>query len=394
MTDMTDLTIMFWTINNTYSYKVYTLDTKKKEGEEESGPEVESLFRSRNRDVREKVTDVIDHIEPDIVVLVEYSVGTRTVIKNEKKEDDPNPPENAEENHEPEPEKTDDDKSVEISDRFGPYIYRKNLNKKKKDNTNDKSSNDRWDAQLMSVECSDLSEEKKDGELEKDKNKTQSFELYCVLWKKSKVKPVRNLAMEFEGKKKSLQFQPRYPASMIFALKEKPQTKFTLVMFHAKHEKKDELNNSEIPSPIRDLSELKRINDAVNSSRKTPVILAGNFELDFKKESKPTKFQPLTDLGFKVHINDKTEFAKKENDENPAPTVRAASSEHSNNDEPAKLDLTRACDNILTVNFEEHNTTTGQEKPYDFIKEDCKNDVDEALTVSNHLPIYVTVRLK
>ena len=363
---MTDLTIMFWTINNTYSYKVYTLDTKKKDGEEESGPEVESLFRSRNRDVREKVTDVIDHIEPDIVVLVEYSVGTRTVIKNEKKEDD-----NAEENPEPAPEKTDDDKSVEIFDRFGPYIYRKNLNKKKNDNTNDKSSKDRWDAQLMSVECSDLSEEKKDGELEKDKEKTQSFELYCVLWKKSKVKPVRNLAMEFEGKKKSLQFQPRYPASMIFALKEKPQTKFTLVMFHAKHEKKDELNNSEIPSSIRDLSELKRINDAVNSSRKTPLILAGNFELD-----DTTEFKPLEDLRFDVHITGKTEFAKKENDENP---------------------LTRACDNILTVNFEEPKTSTGREKPngiYDFIKEDCKNDVDEALTVSNHLPIYVTVRLK
>lgn len=390
--DMTDLTIMFWTINNTYSYKVYTLDTKKKDGEEEPGPEIESLFRSRNRDVREKVTDVIDHIQPDVVVLVEYSVGTSTVIKNEIREDDPNPPETAEENHEPEPEKTDDNKPVEIFDRFGPYIYRKNLNKKKKDNTNDKSSKDHWDAQLISVECSDLSEEKKDGELEKDKGKTKSSELYCVLWKKSKVKPVRNLAMEFEGKKKSLQFQPRYPASMIFALKDKPQTKFTLVMFHAKHEKKDDLNNSEISSPIRDLSELKRLNDAVNSSRKTPVILAGNFELDDS-----TKFKPLKDLGFQVHITGKTEFTKKENDKNESPSAQVIS-EHptapDQNDEPAKFDLTRACDNILTVNFEEPQTPTGREKPYDFIKEDCKDDVDEALTVSNHLPIYVTVRLK
>ena len=404
---MAELKIMFWNIHNAYSYKVrmLTADDEAAEeddqaqgangGEAQAGEEskkdepqrVERLFRLRNREVSKKVSEVVKNINPDLVVLVDYSLGQYKLITdddNTQEGEQGNPG-----NGNPPEDNTPSGESgsqVTFFDRFGPYQYKSDLNNLyKKD-----GSKRAWDVQLVAMNASDLFKGKATAF---EKGKATAFELYSVLWDKAKLKAEEHLATETDGKKGKLTFQPRSPATTLFSLKDQPETKFRLFVFHGPTKKKDATKDERVTS-IKNLSALKKLDEAINGTKKTkkmPLLLAGNFNLDRDDPAEKVAYKPLEDLGLKARINGKTEFAKKAQGEKaePAADEGDAKPEAGKAEDADKLELTSAC-NIFTLNFEEGGS---QGSIYDFIKEDCENDVDQALAVSNHLPIHVTVRL-
>lgn len=398
---MAELKIMFWNIHNAYSYKVHmlTADDEAAEeddqaqgangGEAQAGEEskkdepqrVERLFRLRNREVSKKVSEVVKNINPDLVVLVDYSLGQYKLITDDdnSQEGEQGSPGNGN----PPGDNTPSGESgsqVTFFDRFGPYQYKSDLNNLyKKD-----GSKRAWDVQLVAMNASDLFE-----------GEATAFELYGVLWDKAKLKAEEHLATETDGKKGKLTFQPRSPATTLFSLKDQPETKFRLFVFHGETKKKDATKDERVTS-IKNLSALKKLDEAINGTKKTkkmPLLLAGNFNLDRDDPDEKVAYNPLLEgLGLKVCINGKTEFEKKAQGEKaePAADEGDAKPEAGKAEDADKLELTSACDNIFTLNFEEGGS---QGSIYDFIKEDCENDVDQALAVSNHLPISVIVRL-
>jgi len=373
---MAELKIMFWNIQNVYDFKIVTpaelVLEESIRGEPEMGAEKLKklkensikLFQTHGIEHREHVASIIGAVNPDIVAIVEFSVGkadlelTGTVPQGMGK--------------------TVVNALVEF-DHWGARQYQVSLN----DHYKETLKLDRWWASSMSpVNCSDIiANLKNERKVEKIEHSNSMFELYGLLWDTRKVELVGDFAIDNLGPDGSLHFPQRSPGVAWFKDKGSGR-QFLLVMIHSVFGEGTAEEVRKLRSkPIRAISQLNVVQQAVK--RFNPMAVAGDFNLDFSKNK--ASFDPLLeDIKFRARIEGKTSLGK--------PAIRSKGAYVRN-----------AYDNIFTLNFA-NDTAKGEIK--DFVRdefrvrapgdsgwdEDALQKIENALKVSDHLPVFATLR--
>jgi len=350
-------TIMFWNIENVYDYKIVTPDElelekqnqteeekKAKEGEELAALKKKSknLFQQTGTAHREQVASIIKAVDPDIVVLVELSVRRSELLKSGK---------------------VSDTKFVEF-DHWGPRQYQVSLN--------DLYEKERWWASATSqVNCSDLVKGlDAAGNVKTITHRNTMFELYGLLWDTKKVDLVGDFRVTDRGTNGKLNFFQRNPGVARFQEVGETKRQFLLVMVHSGYGGKDEAVLKKRGKVISNLMYLNDVDRAINGPKFSPVVVAGDFNLDYESHAeyyKPLK-QERAGKAFKARINGKTSLRKK---------LSGTSY------------TLHAYDNIFTRGFANDDSPGGIK---DFVKDKFEEQLEKALQISNHLPVYATVR--
>lgn len=365
---------MFWNIQNVYDFKIVAPAELALEELIKGQPTMSSrklrdlkansknFFEKKKIEYRDRIAAIIGAVNPDIIAIVEFSVGKGDLELSGKV------PEGV--------EQTVKNALVEF-DHWGPRQYQVSLN----DYYKDVLGLDRWWASsVSSVNCSDIiAKIKEDWKVQKIEHSNSMFELYGLLWDERKVEMVGDFAIDNRGVDGSLHFPQRSPGVAWFKDKES-ERQFLLVMIHSVFGKGtvDEVRKMR-SKPIKAISQLQVVRAALK--RSNPIVVAGDFNLDFSKFK--DAYEPLLkDIKLKARIDGKTSLGKP-SAEFPKSYVR------------------NAYDNIFTLNFA-NDTSQGAIK--DFVRDEFevspsgpwdnaeKLKIEDALKVSDHLPVFAKLR--
>jgi len=384
---MTELKIMFWNIENVYDFKIVTPDelaledqigagTEPSNETPESGDQKEErikkleaqakkLFQQERVEHREKVASIIKAVDPDIVVMVELSVGKADLVQSGQVAKGKR--------------KSIKNAFVEF-DHWGPRQYQVSLN----DLYQKERNKDRWWASATSqVNCSDLVPELNEaGELQGIKHKNTMFELYGLLWDEKKVDLVGDFRVTNRRAKGKLNFFQRNPGVARFQEVGPSRRQFLLVMIHSGYGGEstsvDDLRKKR-GKIISNMMYLNDVDKAINGPKFSPIVIAGDFNLDYGKQAEKGYYKPFEQQGFRERINGKTTLGK---------ITKTFPKTYTRN----------AYDNIFTRGFANDASLGGIK---DFVKDEFgvpepsrehAQKIEEALKISNHLPVYATVR--
>jgi len=378
---MTDLKIMFWNIENVYDYKIVTPDelelekrnnTKAEADKADNDSEIDmtkvkalenkakKLFQQDGIEHRELVASIIKAVNPDIVVLVELSVGRTDLVNSGQV------PEG----------KTGRIKNAFIEfDHWGPRQYQVSLN--------DLYDKERWWASAISqVNCSNLVPGLNNAGQLQFEHKNTMFELYGLLWDTKKVDLVGDFRVTDRRARGKLNFFERNPGVARFQEVGSSRKQFLLVMIHSGYFGNPTEDNGVLKKRGKIISNLMYLNDvdrAINGPKFSPVVVAGDFNLDYGGQTEKGYYKPFEQQDFKARINGKTTLGK---------INKTFPNSYTRN----------AYDNIFTRGFTNDASPGGIK---DFVKDEFQvpepskehsQKIEKALKISNHLPVYATVR--
>ncbi|BAY35575.1 hypothetical protein NIES2107_74870 (plasmid) [Nostoc carneum NIES-2107] len=365
----TEIKIMFWNIQNVYEYKTITPKeleqtpsdpTKHVRKRRKLESNSQKLYEDYKTNFRDTVVNIIDENDPDVVVLVELSVGKNELIDSGTVEPNGN------------------SRVIKASifvDNWSLYQYQIDLNFWAKL----KNKNRYWQSAQSPVNCSDIiAIIDPTGKIIEIKHRNSMFELYGILWDSNKLN-IKNLGEErrieivnkpFDSNA-DLPFAQRCPGFAQF-IDLSGKDLFSLVMIHSVYGN----NMTDRANSIEYISRLKVVYDAVTVRNPGfPLVIAGDFNLDFQKES--SKYRPLIDTisgrGLKARINKMTSIGKP------------------NQSDPNSY-MKNAYDNIFTRNF---SNDLEEGEVFDFVAEfyGGATNIKEALRISDHLPIIAKLKL-
>jgi hypothetical protein len=212
------------------------------------------------------------------------------------------------------------------------------------------------------------------------------FELYGLLWDERKVEMVGKFEIDNRGVDGSSPHFPQRSPGVAWFKDKDSKREFLLIMIHSVFGKGSVVEVlKERSKPIKAIGQLAVVQKALKST--SPIVIAGDFNLDFLDSKNKKSFDPfLEDIKLKARINEKTSLGE--------PPIGST-----------KPYTVNAYDNIFTLNFANDSAQGGVK---DFVRdefgveppgtlgwdEDAFQMIENALKVSDHLPVFATLRFK
>ncbi len=372
---MTDINIMFWNIQNIYEYKTVTPGELELERSitGQPGLNVDNVVRRSQRlyeqlqiDHRNAVNRIMIVNNPDVVAIVEFSVGKTDLVAQGKLG-----PSVA-------------GVSVVYADHFGPEQYMISLN----ESFAAAGLGRPWQLMKSAVNAPDLKIQEDDGgSIIKVTHKNSMFEFYSIFWRADKLQalnadkavvgvgeaapiyPVRDAEGDLQ------EYDEREPYYAVFAKATDATKYFSLVTNHSVYGGTSAAAMAKRASTVNKIATSGVVHDAVANNK--PIAVCGDFNLDYGTRAED--YLPLNGVdphgkAFTTCIGDvKSTRVYKSID-----------------------DLKNAYDQIFTKNFSNDlkGATVFNFAEYLHIDRDTGLPIyDLARRVSDHLPAIVTVTL-